>query len=68
MVTKEEFEKKVESRLVEMGGGYYRLYPDSTGLISQTEIYALELIGYEFIYVGMEDGKCYVVFERKESD
>lgn len=63
-----EHERKVESRLVKMGGGLYKLYPDETETIAEIEISSLQLIGYDFICVGIEDGKFYALFERKESD
>ena len=65
-----EFREWVEKRLKETGTNthYYKLYPDYTGFISETEIHALERIGYKFIVIGKSDDNFYALFEKRESD
>ena len=65
MITKNEFERNVESRLVELRIGLYKLYPDETETIAEIEISSLQLIGYDFICVGIDDENFYALFEKK---
>ena len=63
MVTREEFEKMVESRLVKMDFGFQLLYPND-----ESEIHALERIGYEIIGIGKEDGKTLCIVSKMQGD
>lgn len=64
-MVEELYSKLVEERLIVKGPGFYRLYPDQTGIIAEVEVRALEMIGYKFIVVGIEDGKFYTLFEKR---
>jgi hypothetical protein len=63
-----EFEKRIESRLVKIYEELYKLYPDETETIAEIEISSLQQIGYDFVCVGIEDENFYALFERKKSD
>lgn len=67
MVNKEEFEKWVESRLVKMGSGYYRFYPDpdETWINVVLIMSAIQLIGYSFVIIGVQNGWWFMLFEKK---
>ena len=65
MISNKEYGKQLEDRLVTRIKGYYKLYADKTGLISATEITTLRRKGYKLNTVGIDDGKVYALFFKK---
>ena len=70
MATKNEYEKRLENRLVRTRSGYFEFYPepDESWITVVLYMRTIEYMGYSFNAIGVRGGMWHLLFEKKKSD